>query len=205
MATRKSKATVAAIALAAVAATGSTLALWDDDASVAAATISSGHLGITAGTRTAADISPDDQNGATNESIDLASFKAVPGDTLRIAQQLSVDLEGQNIAARLSIATAAGSSLTNVVGTEFAGKLSVDSVQLYDGAVEAIDTLGTAVTPTSGGVYSFDGPTTGAHVYTVVYQVTFDVDTPDKVAQDASATLAGSTATLVQVRPADLP
>ena len=71
-----------------------TFALWNDTAAVAGADITAGTLTVDAADGTWAD-----QYG----EIDIASYLIVPGDTLTYESVITVDAQGDNIKAKLSV------------------------------------------------------------------------------------------------------
>jgi len=110
----------------ALAATGTTYALWNASTILGGGTITAGNLALEV-TRPPEywDVSPDRTdatdhiNGLASSplghQIDLAEWRMVPGDKIAITQQVKVNLEGDNLTAALSLS-----------GLKQAGKLPIN-------------------------------------------------------------------------------
>ncbi|WP_067652312.1 alternate-type signal peptide domain-containing protein [Nocardia harenae] len=180
---RRGKAALAAGAAAILLLGGAgSLAFWQDRTESGGGTITAGELSLSAcvpvGTTGWEDIT-----GGTAEPVDVASFRIVPGDTLRYTCTTTVRATGDNLTATLAADTsqmfAAGSDPTL--------------------RARLIDTSLTA-TSSSGGVLP-NAQITSANsgqTVTVAARLTFDPTTPDKVAQNASVTLNKVAITLTQ-------
>ena len=111
-----------------------TFALWNDTAAVAGADITAGTLTVTAATGIWAD---------QNAAIDIANYLIVPGDTLTYESVITVDAQGDNLKAKLSV--------------DNASIVSGDSAE--DKALKAILEATTTVTavPSENGTASIGG------------------------------------------------
>jgi alternate signal-mediated exported protein len=151
-----------------------TFALWNDSASVAGGDISSGTLSMTPdGAPVWEDVSAD---VAGNPSvITPANFLIVPGDTITMTQDVTIDATGDNLLAEFGY--------TYVEGTLPAG-FSTDIDVEVDGVA--------ATNPAD---------VSDGDVVTVVLTLEFDSATSDQVSQDVDVNLADIALTLTQVRP----
>lgn len=218
----KSKATVATLGLGALVLSGGTLALWQDQATVSSAKISTGHLAVAVDSQTAYDISDlklqstKTFTSSADKQVDLASYSAVPGDSIRIVQPVTVDLEGDNLAAELGIVSASGATVAmadqtdddDAVYDDWDGteELTVSGAKLVEGANVAAAAADTAkaVDKTASGAYRFTANDDDKTFY-AVYDVTFNWNDQvggeaDSAAMEAVATVTGLDATLTQVR-----
>ncbi len=152
---------------------GVTLALWRADASVPTAGFQSGALDLTAvGEQSAANVSPDDFNGAQHEGIgNLSQYPVLPGDTIRVAQTVAVRLDGDNVSGALSveprIADGPAAQYVRATPAVYAGTFT--ALNLPDEAV--------SLPRNDAGDFLITGATTAS--YTIVLSYTFDPDTPD--------------------------
>jgi alternate signal-mediated exported protein len=151
-----------------------TFALWNDSASVDGGTISTGTLTISGvGTAQWRDVSSD----VTPSDVD-DSFVMVPGDTLTLSQDFTIEADGDNLFAEVDYDYTAPAGLpTGVTAT----------LAVTNGA-----TAVTAGTPVS----VVDGDT--IHV---VLTLDFASSTSGTTSQDASVTLDDVDLTVTQVRP----
>ncbi|MBP2374097.1 alternate-type signal peptide domain-containing protein [Paeniglutamicibacter psychrophenolicus] len=93
---------------------GSTLAVWNVEATAHAGTITSGNMTLKAGTGT--------WENAAGTDVVLSTYKVVPGDKLTLTQPVEVTLEGDLMEAELTVDDVAGVA-TKIGG----GKKAVDS------------------------------------------------------------------------------
>ncbi|MCI2266657.1 alternate-type signal peptide domain-containing protein [Sediminivirga luteola] len=172
---------IAGAGLLALALTGGTFALWSDDAEADGGIITAGNLQVTTGQPQWYDIS-----AGTDKTIDLNSFRAVPGDTLRLDQDVDVVLVGDNLKAQAAVELPdAGGALAQHLDVTYE---FLDAQGRSLGSAEAGQAIETEITPADAGTYTVE----------VTFQ--FDENTPDRVATEASAAIAGTTITLTQVR-----
>ncbi len=157
---------------------GGTLAYWNASTSVGAGTIQSGNLAV-------APVTPSNavwKSGTT--TINLANFRAVPGDTLTFTQDISITASGNNLLFTVGIA-----------GGAFTGDQELID-ELTSSA--AISIAGANLTPLGGGKYSV--ATAGTSTATVTVTVTWPFGaTVDNDAKSKSVTLSNSVVTLTQV------
>ena len=93
---RTKKALVAGtLGVALLAGGGGTCANWYENTTIGSGAVTAGHLNWTVGTAAWTD-----QNGAT---IDPATFKMVPGDTVTYKTTVTTDLVGTNLKANLAL------------------------------------------------------------------------------------------------------
>lgn len=127
-----------------------TFALWNSTATVNVGTVSSGTLLIAAsGTPSWKDISSDGPLGGTVIST-ISDYRIVPGDTLQLTQEITVDATGNNLTATLSYDDA-----SIVAATAADAALKSELVFAMDATGGAnVTRIGTgntfAVTPASG-------------------------------------------------------
>ena len=102
----KTKGAIAGIAGIALLAGGTTFALWNDSANLNGGTITAGNLDVAPLPRRQAPASgwtfrrPHGQQATT---IDLDSFKIVPGDTIEGTFGIDAALQGENLVANLGL------------------------------------------------------------------------------------------------------
>jgi alternate signal-mediated exported protein len=112
---------------------GGTLANWNAEAAAAPGTIVSGDLNVQTGTGTWTD-----RNGAT---VNIATYKIVPGDKLTFKQDLTVTLHGDKMAANVAttgVTPTNGFTAANVDVSPV--KLTVGSADLANPLVAAAGT-----------------------------------------------------------------
>lgn len=218
----------AALGLAVLAGAGAgTFALWSDSALLDGGTITAGGLDVEALSTTAADVSADRTDSP--HPIDPETWRAVPGDTVRIDYALDVALEGDNLLAALD---------TSGIANNLADAGVADYVTL---SAEVLDADGAPIVPRADGTYLIgargDGQQAGADEPGVVFAnptldgvaatagddsvwgtgddtaasgvdatvrvtVAFDADTPDQELAGAKiAEVTGDAVALNQVRP----
>lgn len=203
---KKTKGLVAGAAGVALMLSGTTLALWSDSEEVNGAELTAGNLDISATDAKWKDVS--DDRSDNSHDIDLSKFKIIPGDTIQGTFDVTLDLEGENMAAKVRYLDGQGDEISDV-----SDLVSGDLVAGLDADIEL--ELGGASVPVS-----FDDLTDGLVVYShdngnadPAYQlpsgnttvsasvtVTFDENTSDQVLTEAQATLADSQLSLEQVR-----
>ena len=203
---KKTKGLVAGAAGVALMLSGTTLALWSDSEEVNGAELTAGNLDISATDAKWKDVS--DDRSDNSHGIDLSDFKIIPGDTIQGTFKVTLDLEGENMAAKVQYLTGQGAPISDVS--------DLVSGDLVDGLDADIDLeLGGTSVPVS-----FDDLTDGLVVYShdngnadsafqlpsgdttvnATVTVTFDENTSDQVLTEAQATLANSELSLEQVR-----
>lgn len=171
---------------------GTTFALWSDDATMDGGTINAGTLDVsTGGDRTWHDVS-DGAAPTADNVIDPANFLIVPGDTIQLTDQLTIETKGDNIKAKLSVVS---DGLTGALAD--AGATADYTVKTASGAVIAQDKSladATAFLPRT-----ISGAHTGT--YTIEVDVEFpDVPNQDQVGINTQAVLDGLAFKLEQVR-----
>lgn len=170
------KGAIAAGAAALLLAGGTgTMAAWKSGATLGGGTVTSGHLRIT-------------ENGAgtwtweDGAAFDPATDRIVPGDVVEYTGTYTLEVEGTNLVAALT------SDLGAADATEFGQWLIVDT------------TAGAGGIDVNNITEANDGATVG-----ITTTITFDPNTPDQEAMDATASLADSAITLEQTAPASNP
>ncbi|UGT62825.1 alternate-type signal peptide domain-containing protein [Nocardia asteroides] len=180
---KRGKAALAAGAAAILLLGGAgSLAFWQDSTQSGGGTITAGELALSpcvpVGTTGWEDIT-----GGTAEPIDVASFRIVPGDTLRYTCTTTVSADGDNLTATLAADT------SQMFG---AGSDPALRARLIDTSLTATSSSG-AVLPNAQITEANDGQTV-----TVAARLTFDPTTPNQEAQNASVTLNNVAITLTQ-------
>lgn len=193
---------VAGAAGAALLLSGGTFALWSDSADVDGGKITTGNLDVDVVNTAWIDSSSDRTDAG--HTIDLNTFKIVPGDTITGKFGVDVGLEGENLLAQLKLATDDGA-----LSGDLADGLSLKySVQKADGAVVATgDAAGVNVDLVSSdngnkgsAVVAGTKTTDGTADFNVVVTATFDEATSEQDLVKAQAELAGAGIELNQVR-----
>ena len=200
----KTKGIIAGVAGIALLTGGSTFALWSAQDSVAGGTIVNGDLNVVAD----AALSWTDASaprGDAGHTIDLATWRMVPGDVAKGTQTVDVTLVGDNLAARLDLASVAPSALNGLVlGYEVFAEGDT-TTPVASGAYGAPATLRFAANATSQEstapstiVVGADGTTT----LTVVVTATFTDTGAGQARNDvtASTALGNLGVSLTQVR-----
>lgn len=156
-------------------------ALWSDQEALPGGQVNSGHLMLATGATSWTDISPD----AANTIWDAQNDYIVPGDVVKMTQELDIRALGKNLNGELKLDTGA------LDLTAFAGYLDVDMTVLAPG-----------FTPKAGttNVFEFDADNITSGMVNVEVVFTFDQNTPNQIAQNATATLNDATIDLYQVR-----
>lgn len=173
---------------------GTTFATWQDKATVPGGIITAGNLDISVVPEktTWQDVSDDIEGNP--RAIDPATFLMVPGDTVRMTDQVKINLAGDNISAALTVDAPA---LTGDLAAQTHG---------LSGTVTLLDAAGNPVGPTAdlgAPIVLNDANFTAGdnnETFTVAVDLDFDIDTPDQVRVNAGATLEGMTFDLKQTR-----
>lgn len=203
---KKTKGLVAGAAGVALMLSGTTLALWSDSDTVDGAELTAGNLDVSAASVDWADVSGDRSD--KGHSIDLSKFKIIPGDTIQGTFDVTLDLEGENMAAKVQYLTGQGTPISDVsdlVGGDLVDGLDAD-IDLEYGGISlplSFDDLTDGVV-----LYSHDNGNadpayrlpSGNATVTATVTVTFDEDTSEQNLTKAQATLANSQISLEQVR-----
>lgn len=210
----KTKGTIAGAAAIALLASGTTFALWNQTASVAGGTITSGNLAVSSnGAGTWVDLSTD-RTDAGHTIDDLSTFKIVPGDTIQGTFGLKAALEGDNMVAELGLtlsgAEAAGTLLADPKVTTITYSLLDSTGAPVEGATDialgapakvafasADNSNNDAALPTLPAVL-----TDPAAAYTVQVNVEFKASTTARDRVQAQANLSNLGVTLNQTRAA---
>lgn len=166
-----------------------TFAVWNSQATIAGGQITAGNLTVAT---TNAGVWKD-QNGAT---INLATYRIVPGDTLTYTQDITINATGQNLTAALALG--AGSIAPATSGdTE-----DVALASALSGSAVLSMNLVTGITG-SGSSYTIDAATLSSPALTTVTAtITFPKDVATVGANNAAklgvVNLAGMNVTLTQ-------
>lgn len=114
------------LALAGAAVGGGTFATWSQSASSAGGTITAGRLAVAQNAQTVYDVSSDRTDATTTVPVtnlkghtitSLSTYRTVPGDSIQINVPVDLALEGDNLAADLTVdTTAATGTLTGADG-----------------------------------------------------------------------------------------
>lgn len=172
--------------------------LWQDEANMDAATVVTGNLDIETVQTEAFDIS--DDRADNPHAIDLETFRIVPGDTIRIDNNVELALDGDNAVAELNtnafldalVADGADPSVASqineyvevgVLVTDLEGNV-LDSATTEDGQVYRFHSPLQGGTAEKGGTLienaDIDAASPEAN-FNVQTTVTFSEDTPDRV------------------------
>jgi alternate signal-mediated exported protein len=215
MTTKKTKALVAAGAGAAVLlASGATFALWQDTDSIAGAEVNTGSLSIDAGELEWTDRSTDGNNNV-GDSIDINTFRLVPGDVIRGTDDIGLVTEflGDNMAVRLDVVADNG----QIIWTGFAnanGELGFNLANAA-GAVAGFDFVSTDarfpglqvdadITIRPGSVED-NTPSTVPTLGVTVDWTRYPLMANTTYGADSSFNISGAEFVLSQVRPGDIP
>jgi alternate signal-mediated exported protein len=176
-----------------------TFALWNQTATVANGSVTSGVLTIAAGDLVRRDVLPRARCAGGVAIPDISTFKIVPGDKLELTQTVTINATGNNLAAKLTydpatIATANSNAATQLLNEALKNKLVV-----------TFTAAGTGVT--AGTNEATIAPTTAATTVTVKMTIelpsaTGTTPTTDAgtIAQNGSVGLAGLAFKLNQTR-----
>ncbi|MGO4201775.1 alternate-type signal peptide domain-containing protein [Rhodococcus sp. TAF43] len=171
---KQTKGAIAAGAAALLLAGGAgSFALWSDTESLAGGAIQSGKLTLTtSGT-------PTWTKGG--QSIDISTYKVVPGDVISYNATATIGASGDNLAAHLK------ATVPGLTGNELAAKLSAVTTASVGGTTLPTDEDGVAITSAN------DNQTVNVQV-----QFTFDAATANQVAQNQSVTFGNVVLDLTQ-------
>lgn len=173
---------------------GTTFATWSDTEKLPGGVITAGNLDISVvpGQTTWQDVSEDIEGNP--RAIDPATFLMVPGDKVRMTDQVQLNLAGDNISAALTVEAPA-----------LSGDLAAVSHGV-SGIVTLLDATGTPVGPSAAlgqpivlNDANFTAEDNGA-TFTVAVDLDFDIDTPDQVRVNAAAALEDMSFDLTQTR-----
>ncbi|NYE96576.1 alternate signal-mediated exported protein [Psychromicrobium silvestre] len=166
-----------------------TYALWQDSKTVDAGTVQTGQLKLNLG---AAGVWKDVSTDVTGApTIDPATFKLVPGDTIAFTQNLTILASGNNLKGQLTIDQSTVQAAIPVAW------------QPYITITVAPANLPAGITNTAG-VLSFSAP--GSYTFDVGITVAFAKGTnasgtDDETIENQSANLNGLALKLEQIRP----
>lgn len=152
---------------------GGTLASWNAADNAAPGTVTAGDLNVVAATGVWTD-----RNDAT---VDIASYKVVPGDKLTYTQVLDVTLTGDKMAATI---TATGTGAVN--GFTAANVVVTDPVLKVAG-VTVTNPLRTSETVTATITFEFKAATTGRADVNATYNFGNVAFTLQQITQDGLA------------------
>lgn len=125
-----------------------TLATWNSSAAISGGTIVAGNLVVDSAATPAGVWT--DQNNAT---VNLASYRIVPGDTLTYTKTVAVTATGDNLVATLALAPGSiAASSTDAADVALAGYLTKNAV---------ITASGTGIAAAGGGSYTVTAGTAG--------------------------------------------
>lgn len=198
---KKTTGIIAGAAGAALLLAGSTFALWSDSGKAPGGVITSGNLDVEVVGTQWSDVSSDRSDSP--HAIDLASFKAVPGDTIQGEYAVDAGLEGDNLVANLALKN--GGALTGALQDGLVDVtytvLDADRKTVATGSSTGVDvTLASADNSAPGTLAQLPAAVDGTADFSVVVSVTFDRSTSDRDLVQAQADLAGATIQLSQVR-----
>ncbi len=163
-----------------------TFALWHDSATVPAGTIASGTLTIAAsGPASWRDISAD---RAPSTIANIADFRLVPGDTVELVQQLTIQATGTNLQALLSH-DPASFGVTDAADQALLNELDI-----------TVDVTGANVTPSGTPNEFVVAPSASQSTVTVRVVVALPSSVSGSTAQDGTVDLSGLAFQLEQVR-----
>lgn len=169
------------------------LALWQDDETVAGGTINSGELNFApTGTRVWTDVS-DDIGGDVVIGASPSGYLIVPGDVLEYTNEYTVESAGENLEATITAnfgQVVAGGTTPTAASTELAAALETSTSV----------SVGTGADLPSGTPVELP-LTSPTQTITVTVTITFDEATTDLIAQNGTVDLNQFTLTLDQVRP----
>lgn len=191
---------VAGAAGAALLLGGSTYALWSDDADVDGGTITAGNLDVEVVDDAWQDVS-DDRSDSPHD-IDLATFKIVPGDTIRGSYGFDLGLEGDNMVAQLAL-SGGGLSGALAAGLDVTYTLvdSSDAVVATSSAASGVTVdLASGDNSDPGTLDAVPAATDGTAEFTLQVDVAFDPATSDRDLVQTQAALAAAGVSLTQVR-----
>jgi alternate signal-mediated exported protein len=165
-------------------------ALWNGNASINASQIQSGTLTIAANGTGSWQNTP---NGGSAGAVTIATFRAVPGDTLAFTQQLNITAIGDNLNATLAVdPTSIVASTTNPTAS------AALKAALLAGMQVVVTTPPTGITSAGSNTYAVTGAT-GTKTITVTVTLPFPRGTVgDNTTQAGGVDLSGLKFTLSQ-------
>lgn len=187
---KTTKGAVAAAASAALLLGGAgTLAYWSTTGTVTGGSFTTGALELdTAACDEAGWTVSNTIEGVTDQPVDLAAFRAVPGDVLAKACDIDIIAEGDNLRAELSIVDGDGeSAVPNTDGELVMGEADYDVLATFTVDDQTVTTI-----------TDEDADTPLEVLITVTFPVRADVE--DNASQDDTLTIDEFTLTAAQVR-----
>lgn len=185
---KATKGLIAGVAGIGLLSGGATFALWSDQETIMGGTVTAGELDISkvAETRTWTDLS---DGGAGTPITNPETFLIVPGDTIQVSEDLKIELEGNNLEARVVVdAPGLSGDLAPFLKAEY-------TVLFGDNVVES----GSLEGDTFAGFSPIDvGTASDGNVYTVQIRVIFPSETQNQDGVGLSAVLADTVFTLEQ-------
>ncbi len=167
---------------------GTTWALWQDNKTIDAGQVATGQLKLALGAAgTWKDVSADVTGAPT---IDMSTFKLVPGDTVKFTQNVTITADGKDLKGSLTIDP---TSVNAAIPAAWQPYVTVTIVP---------ENIPAGLTNT-GGVLSFAAP--GSYSFGVGVTVAFAKGTgasgtDDETIENQNANLSGLVLTLVQTR-----
>ncbi|MGR4010380.1 alternate-type signal peptide domain-containing protein [Leucobacter sp. 1207-22] len=191
---------VAAVAGGALLLGGSTFALWSDSVKEAGGQITAGNLDVNLVGTTWQDVS-----GTTPKNIDLATFKIVPGDTIKGSFAVDLALKGDNLNAELRLSeneALQGALASGLVGLKYEVKDAATGkvVAANENTAEAALRLAPGANTFGDVTVNIPASLGGNAELLVDVTVTFDPATSARDLTETTATLASTGIELVQVR-----
>ncbi|WP_426519162.1 alternate-type signal peptide domain-containing protein [Diaminobutyricibacter sp. McL0618] len=167
-------------------------ALWNGNTSVNASQIQSGTLTIAANGTGTWQNTP---NGGSAGAVTIATFRAVPGDTLTFTQQLNISAIGDNLSAALTVDPASiVASATNPTASAALKAALLAGMQV----VVTTPPTGITLAASPANTYTVTGAT-GAKTITVTVTLPFPRGTAgDNTTQTGAVDLTGLKFTLTQ-------
>lgn len=179
---------------------GGTFALWSDSAEAPAGTITAGNLNVDIQAPAWVDVSAD-RTDSPHAIDDIAAFRIIPGDTIEARYPVTLDLEGENMLAKLGLVIDGDEAVTGDLAAGITGisytVLDEDDAVVGTPNLTSLDVLfASADNGNPAGVTILAG-----QQYTVVVSLTFDATTANQGLVEKTATLLGESALqLSQVR-----
>ncbi|MCM3660801.1 alternate-type signal peptide domain-containing protein [Georgenia satyanarayanai] len=204
---KKTTGLVAGAAGAALLMGGATFALWNDSAWVDGGAITAGNLDVSAGAVSWKDVSEDRTQG--NHSINLDTFRIVPGDTIQGTLPLKAALQGDNLVAELSLdklGVTGNEQLLAELAEHATYEVRLDGTTIVDATplaeAEALRFASADNSQNVAPLPTLPAALTATPNLEVVLTVTFDEDVAGRDLTRAKATLKDFDVALTQVRDA---
>jgi len=175
-----------------------TLALWSDSANLSGAQITTGNLQI----KSVGDATWTDGN----KTIDPATFRMVPSDTITGTQGLAIALDGDNLKANFALTTPNGAPVSDNFTVDYTVKNAATGATVASGqAGEGVAAVALPQTKEERAAANIPTTLTGVPQptanYTVDMKVNFKESTPNREdVEKAMQTVTGMTASLTQVK-----